>query len=175
MVPPRQSELMFEALKASGGRVRLWLYQGLKHDCWTRAYNEPELPRWLLEHHLESPAESRPGAPQPPALAERLLIPLHPPALKLATEQLDNLAGVYCDAKGNPAFTVFRQGDQLYAKNRQGEIAALGAESATQFFYLNGSSTTRLRFERNAEGHATALVLSDDRHEERWERRKSSF
>ena len=23
---------------------------GLKHDCWTRAYDEPELPRWLLAH-----------------------------------------------------------------------------------------------------------------------------
>src|SRR5580698_3733285 len=50
VVPARQSELMFEAFKAAGGHVRLWLYQGVRHDCWTRAYDEPELPRWLLAH-----------------------------------------------------------------------------------------------------------------------------
>src|SRR5579859_6913795 len=61
VVAPRQSELMFEALRASGGRVRLWLYQGLKHDCWTRAFNEPELPRWLIEHHLDAPLVAKNG------------------------------------------------------------------------------------------------------------------
>jgi acetyl esterase/lipase len=169
-VPPRESELMFAAFKAAGGHVRLWLYQGLKHDCWTRAYNEPELPRWLLDHRLEGAAETR----EPPALAERLVIPLHPPALKLTPEQFESLAGEYSDARGNLQVTVFRQGDQLYAKNRQGEIDALGAESVSLFFFLNGSSTTRLNFERDAEGRATALVLSDDRHEERWEKRSAA-
>jgi hypothetical protein len=66
---------------------------------------------------------------------------------------------------------VFRQGDQLYEKNRQGEIAELAAESPSTFFYLNGSATTRLTFERDPQGRVTALVLRDDRHEERWERR----
>jgi len=175
LVPPRESELMYEAFKAAGGHVRLWIYQGLKHDCWTRAFNEPELPHWLLGHRLESPASARPGATELPTLAERLVIPFHPPALKLAPAQLENLAGVYCDTKGNPVVSVFRQGDQLYEKNRQGEVAELGAETASLFFYLNGSSTTRLIFERDAQGHATALVLHDDRHEERWEKRKVSF
>ena len=58
VVAPRQSELMFDAFKAAGGNIRLWIYQGLKHDCWTRAYDEPELPRWLLAHH--TPAAPRP-------------------------------------------------------------------------------------------------------------------
>ena len=54
VVLPRQSELMYEAFKAAGGHIRLWIYQGLKHDCWTRAFGEPELPRWMLEHRLET-------------------------------------------------------------------------------------------------------------------------
>ena len=92
MVVPRQSELMYEALKANGGHVRLWLYQGLHHDCWTRAFDEPELPRWLLAHRSapglnESRNENRSEAKgvrsetkfEQAAFSERLLIPLHPP------------------------------------------------------------------------------------------------
>ncbi len=195
LVAARQSELMFEALKASGGHVRLWLFQGLKHDCWTRAYDEPELPRWLLAHRAPEPpatpapgsANSQPAAsptaaaaaasatasPEPSPLAERLLIPFHPPAIKLAPAALDALAGEYDDPRGHPVVTVFRQGDALYEKNLQGEIAELAAETANVFFYLNGSSTTRLTFERDAQARVTALVLHDDRHEERWEKRNS--
>jgi acetyl esterase/lipase len=175
VVAPRESELMFEAFKAAGGHIRLWLYQGLKHDCWTRAYNEPELPRWLLAHRGEPPAGSKQAArPEAPVLAERLVIPLHPPAIKLPTALLDGLAGQYCDARGNIVVTVFRQGEQLYEKNSHGEILELAAESPGRFFYPNGASGARLTFERDAEERVTALVLNDDRHEERWERRSSA-
>lgn len=185
VVPPRESELMFDALKAEGGHVRLWLYQGIRHDSWTRAYNEPELPRWLLSHHVvpgpnpntsaspntKASPGSEPPAPELPSLAERLVIPFHPPAIKLAPALLDSLAGEYTDKKGHPIITVFRQGEQLFEKNLQGEVAELAAETPSIFFYLNGSSTTRLTFDRDAQGHVTALVLRDDRHEERWEKR----
>src|SRR5208282_4481571 len=80
IVVPRQDELLFEALRAAGGHVRMWVYLGLKHDCWTRAFDEPELPRWLLSYH----GESKPGVKgELPAFAERLFIPFHPPAIKL--------------------------------------------------------------------------------------------
>ncbi|MDR3775012.1 MAG: alpha/beta hydrolase-fold protein [Terracidiphilus sp.] len=193
-VQPRQSELMFEALRASGGHVRLWLFQGLNHDCWTRAYDEPELPRWLLAHRAPEntgmassgsanaaravsgastagTASGPSAAAEPPPLAERLVIPFHPPAIKLAPAALDQLAGEYDDAKGHPVVTVFRQGDALFEKSLQGEIAELAAETSTVFFYLNGSSSTRLTFERDPQGRTTALVLNDDRHEERWQKR----
>ena len=75
VVPPRQSELMYDAFKAAGGDIRLWIYQGLKHDCWTRAYDEPELPRWLLAHHLPVAQE---------VMAERLVIPARPPTVNLS-------------------------------------------------------------------------------------------
>ncbi|MGA2352349.1 MAG: alpha/beta hydrolase-fold protein [Terracidiphilus sp.] len=165
IITPRQSELLFETLKAAGGHVRLWIYQGLKHDCWTRAYNEPELPRWMLAHHLEA----KPGADLQ-ASAERLLIPLHPPAIKLTPAMLDALVGEYRDANGGTVETLFRQGEQLYEKNTHGEIAELAAESPSVFFYPNGSSLSRLTFERDHEGRATSAIFHDDRHEERWER-----
>ena len=175
-VAPRESELMFEALKASGGHVRLWLLQGLKHDCWTRAYNEAELPRWLLAHHAAEAAgaAAATATPETPPLAERLVIPFHPPAIKLPAAALDALAGQYDDQTGRPSITIFRQGDALYEKNLQGEIAELAAETATVFFYANGSSTTRLTFERDAQGRTTALLLRDDRHQERWEKRAAA-
>ncbi len=74
VVPPRESDLMYSAIKANSGDVRLWIYQGLHHDSWARAYNEPELPKWLLAHRLGL---------EPPTFAERLMIPLHPNAIKL--------------------------------------------------------------------------------------------
>jgi hypothetical protein len=176
VVPLRESELMYDALKTSGGHVRLWVYQGLKHDSWTRGFNEPELPRWLLAHRAEgvTPGEkATQGAKppvEPPAFAERLLVPLHPPAIKLTPAQIDALTGDYRDHSGRPEITVFRQGDQLYMKNRVGEIDEMAAEAPFVFYYPNGSSITRLNFERDAQGRVTALVLRDDRHEERWER-----
>jgi acetyl esterase/lipase len=163
VVASRQAELLFEAFKAAGGHVRLWVYMGLKHDCWTRAYNEPELPRWLLAHHLDPRSE-------PTVFAERLLIPLHPPTIKLTAAQLDTLCGDYRDILGHTVAIFFRQGEQLYEKNPQGEIAELAAESPTIFFYPTGSSLTRLNFERDAGGRVSA-IFRDDRHEERWEKR----
>ena len=61
--------------------------------------------------------------------------------------------------------------DQLFEKNPQGEIAELAPESGTTFFYPNGSSFTRLIFERDAQGRVAAALFRDDRHEERWEKR----
>ena len=168
VVIPRQSELMYEAFKADGGHIRLWVYQGLHHDCWTRAYNEPELPRWLLMHRNDAK-----GRAEWTVFAERLTIPLHPPAIKLSTVALDALAGEYHDAHGHDAATLFRQGDKLYEKNPQGDVSELAAESPIVFFYPNGSSQTRLNFERNAEGRVTSAIFRDDRHEERWEKRSS--
>jgi len=165
VVAPRQDELMYSALKAAGGRVRLWVYQGLKHDCWTRAFREPELPRWLLMHRRES-RESTP-------FAERVSIPLHPPALKLTPAQLDSFAGEYVDKRGLVVVTLFRQGEQLYQKNHYGEIAELAAETSSVLFYPNGSSITRLTVERDPQGRVSGLLLRDDRHEERWERMRS--
>ncbi len=162
IVAPRQDELLYSALKTFGGRVRLWVYQGLKHDCWTRAYNEPELPRWLLAH--------RRGALEQTPYAERALIPLHPQPIKLTSAQLDSYAGEYTDKRGLVVVTLFRQGDVLYQKNHYGEIAELAPESQALLFYPNGSSLTRLSVERDPQGRVSGLVLHDDRHEEHWER-----
>ena len=168
VVAPRQSELMYEALRQAGGHVRLWIYQGLKHDCWTRAYGEPELPRWLLAHR----AGTAPGAV--PELAERLTILLHPATIKLPPALLEGLAGEYRDGKGHLTAILTRQGEQIYEKNPYGQILEIAAESPGVFFYPNGASTTRLTSERDAQGHVTALVLRDDRHEERWEKQNAA-
>lgn len=163
-VIPRQSELMFEALKSSQGHVRLWDYQGLRHDCWTRAFNEPELPRWLLSHKLSQ--DEKLGA-----LAEKTVVPLHPVALKLPASLLDTYVGEYRDADNVLTATIQRQGDQLFLKNGQGDVLEVQAENVSTFFYPSGS-LTRLTFEHDAQGHVTGLLYHDDRHDERWEKRK---
>jgi predicted esterase len=164
VVPVREDEVMYEAFKTSGGHMRFWIYQGLTHDCWYRAFNEPELPRWLLAHRRD--AKQEPGS-----FAERVVIPLHPVPLHLTSAQLDAFMGDYLDEHGQLGVTLFRQGDQLYQKNIHGEIAELAAESLSQLFYPNGTSLTRIAVERDGQGRVTALTLRDDRHEERWERR----
>jgi len=167
VVSPRQSELLFDAVRQAGGHVRLWIYQGLKHDCWTRAYGDPEVPHWLLAHRIESPPNTA------PEFAERLVIPLHPPAIKLPPALLESLVGEYRDSKGHLTAIITRQGEQLYEKNPYGQILDLAAESPGVFFYPNGSSLTRLTTERDTQGHVVALVFHDDRHEERWEKQNA--
>lgn len=162
VVPVRESELMYNALKANSGHVRLWIYQGLHHDSWSRAYDEPELPRWMLSHRLEGPA------PQP--FAERLLLPLHPHPIRMSMAALDSIAGEYRDAQGRVTATLFRQGDQLYQRDPPGAIMELEAESPASFFYPNGSTWTRLLVERDPQGRVTGVIYRDDRHSERWER-----
>ncbi|HWG20576.1 MAG TPA: alpha/beta hydrolase-fold protein [Terracidiphilus sp.] len=166
VVPPRESELMYNAFKANGGHVRLWIYQGLHHDSWARAYNEPELPRWLLGHRLGA-------TPQPQPFAERLVIQLHPAPVKLTPVVLDTLVGEYRDAAGHPAATLFRQGEQLYERDPHGEVTEVEAESSSTFFYPFGGVWTRLLVERDPQGHVTGLIFRDDRHEEKWERTRT--
>ena len=167
VVPIREDEVIFDAFKAASGHIRFWVYQGLTHDCWFRAFNEPEVPRWLLAHHRDPRQEPGP-------FAERLVIPLHPAALHLNSTQLDAFVGDYFDEHGQLGVTLFRQGDQLYQKNVHGEIAELAAETLSLLFYPNGTSITRVAVERDAQGHIMALTLRDDRHEERWEKRPGS-
>ena len=166
VVPPRESELMFDGVKAAGGHIRLWIYQGLTHDCWARAYNEPELPHWLLSHRLSTKPDVI------PAFAERELIPRHPPAAKLPQAALDAIAGEYREPDGH-ILNIYRQGEDLYEKDQYGTVQTLSAASAAELFYPNGSSFTRLTVERDREGRVIAIVLHDDRHEERWEKQPS--
>ena len=166
VVPARESELMYNALKANDGHVRLWIYKGLHHDSWARAYNEADLPRWLLAHKLGPSPVSQP-------FAERLVIPMHPAPIKLALAALDALVGEYRDAGGHLAATLFRQGEQLYEKDPHGEITELEAESASSFFYPNGSVWTRLQVDRDPQGRVIGLIYRDDRHEEKWERTRA--
>ncbi len=161
-VVPRQSELMYDAFKAAGGDIRLWIYQGLAHDCWTRAYDEPELPRWLLSHHLPT---------VPEVFAESLVVPLRPPTIKISPAELDSLAGDYREANGREIETIFRRGDQLFEKSTGGGIVGLEAESADTFFRpgdATGARDVLLNFEHDASGRVTGYLLHDNRHEERW-------
>jgi acetyl esterase/lipase len=163
-VIPRQSELMFDALKAESGNVRLWDYQGLHHDCWTRAFNEPELPRWLLSHRLSQIA-------QLPPLADRTIIPFHPPALRLPTTMLDTYVGEYRDGYNVLVATIQRQGEEVFLKNAQGDVMEIKAETPSTFFYTTGSQS-RLTFQHDPQGRVTGIQFRDDRHEELWEKKK---
>jgi len=161
-VAPRQSELMYDALKSSNGDVRLWIYQGLAHDCWTRAYDEPDLPAWLLAQRIPT---------HPEVLAERLVVPLRPPTIKLNTPQLDSLAGQYREPNGHAIETILRQGDQLFQRSPSGDVVGLEAESADTFFRpvdATGAHNVQLTFERDAAGRIAGYVLRDNRHEEHW-------
>ena len=46
-VPVGESVTMVEAVNRAGGQARLTVYPDLGHDCWTRAYADPELWTWL--------------------------------------------------------------------------------------------------------------------------------
>ncbi len=164
VVSPRQSELMFDALKTADGNVRFFEYASVKHNVWEKAYANPDLPRWLLQHTLSSDARLQPAA-------ERVLVPVHPVPARVNTALYDTYVGDYEDA-GVTQITVYRTGDQLFQRNRIGEVTELLPESGNTFFYPSGS-TARLVFEHDPVTGAIRGVLSrDDRHEERWDRRR---
>jgi len=48
-VPASLTQVVVEALRAQGAAPRLSLYPNVGHDCWTRAYADPELARFLRE------------------------------------------------------------------------------------------------------------------------------
>lgn len=49
-VPLEASTSMLEAIQKAGGKnAKLTVYDDLAHDCWTRAYNDPQLYAWMLE------------------------------------------------------------------------------------------------------------------------------
>jgi poly(3-hydroxybutyrate) depolymerase len=161
VVIPKQSVLMYDALRAVGGHVRLWEFVGVKHNAWDKGYAEPELPRWLLAHRLEGIAATQP-------FAERLLIPAQPVPARIDPALLDTYVGEYRD--GNVIeVTIFRMRDAIYQKNGQGEITELLPENTNTFFYPGGGAT-RLIFEKDGNGQVKGLVYRDERHEERWSR-----
>jgi poly(3-hydroxybutyrate) depolymerase len=163
VVIPRQSQLMFQALKADGGDVRFWEYAGVKHNVWDRAYAEPQLPHWLLAQRLSTEARLSPAS-------EEILVPIHPVPAGVDPAVYNAYAGEYEDQNAVVA-TIYRDGNKLMAKNQIGETTELLPESATTFFYPTGGPR-RLAFERDAEGRVTGIRFSDDRHEEFWERKR---
>lgn len=163
VVIPRQAELLYAALKANGGNVRLWEYASLHHDAWDKAYADPELPRWLLSHTLDQIASLQPSA-------ERVLVPVHPIPAKVDPEIYDAYVGQYED-QGIIQTTILRDGDELYAKSRVGESNEIFPENPTTFFYASGSPT-RLIFQKDASGRVDGLIYRDDRHEEFWAKKR---
>ena len=48
VVPVRTTQEMIGALEKAGGKPEVTYYPGVGHDSWTRAYNDPELLRWMF-------------------------------------------------------------------------------------------------------------------------------
>lgn len=49
-----ESKKMVEAVNKRGGNAKLTTYPGVKHDCWTQTYQNPETFAWLLAHENEN-------------------------------------------------------------------------------------------------------------------------
>jgi len=49
VVPVELSRSMVRALKAAGAKPKYTEYEGVKHNCWNRAYHEPGLVDWVFD------------------------------------------------------------------------------------------------------------------------------
>jgi predicted peptidase len=49
-VSPAEEQRMVDAVNKAGGNAKLTLYPDLGHNAWDRAYSDPALFKWLLEH-----------------------------------------------------------------------------------------------------------------------------
>ena len=54
-VPWQGSQFMFNRLENTGANVNFSLYDGVGHNAWDRAYNDPALWQWLLAQTNENP------------------------------------------------------------------------------------------------------------------------
>ena len=54
IVPLEKSEIMVNAMKAAGAKIKFTIYPEAGHDSWSETYNNPELYNWFLEHSLYS-------------------------------------------------------------------------------------------------------------------------
>ena len=68
--------------------------------------------------------------------------------------------------------TIFWQNEKLYGRNRYGEIDELAAASPTELFYPQGNYLPRIIADRATDGRVIAIILRDDRNEDRWEKKK---
>ncbi|CAN5795397.1 hypothetical protein BH09VER1_BH09VER1_19440 [soil metagenome] len=57
VVPLRLDDRIVAALKKVHSPVKYTVYPGVQHDSWTKAYNEPGLYDWFLQHSLKEPAK----------------------------------------------------------------------------------------------------------------------
>jgi len=48
IIPVEESRRMVDLVNKIGGHARLTVYPDLGHDCWERAYDDPELWKWML-------------------------------------------------------------------------------------------------------------------------------
>jgi len=56
VVAPEQSREVVEAIRASGGtQIRYTEYEGVGHDSWNRAYDDPQAIAWLLRQRKGQP------------------------------------------------------------------------------------------------------------------------
>jgi predicted peptidase len=62
-VPVGDARAMYETLQGVGGSVRYDEYEGVGHNCWDRAYSDPEFPLWLLQHRLGKRGAAQSRAP----------------------------------------------------------------------------------------------------------------
>lgn len=54
LIHPSESINMVENLREKGMNPKLTIYEGIGHNAWDPAYENPALYTWLLSHHLKS-------------------------------------------------------------------------------------------------------------------------
>ena len=60
IVPEQESQRMVALLKSHGVQeAKLTVFPEAGHDCWTQAYSDAELYKWLLEHQRNPPSADR--------------------------------------------------------------------------------------------------------------------
>jgi predicted peptidase len=50
VVPVECSDQMVNFMRGCGGNVKYTIYPNVKHDSWTRTYNDPALYEWFMQH-----------------------------------------------------------------------------------------------------------------------------
>jgi predicted peptidase len=57
-IPCSDAEKMVERIQTAGGKAKLTEFDAIGHDCWTRACNETDVVKWMLEQRRTENAQA---------------------------------------------------------------------------------------------------------------------
>jgi hypothetical protein len=135
-VPVAKSVIMADSLKQYGNAI-ITIYPDTEHDSWTETYNNENLYKWFLNHKKFRFEQTRfQGSPE-------------------------KYTGLF--SSGNETVTISNVEDKLWIRyDSEGSRESILRPSSGNTFFLNDTTFTEIRYNKNKEGIMTSFILYEN-------------